>query len=143
MSMQPEGRYSGSVVRLLPDVHHEKNHNIFRSGTADYWFSGCRSDLWVEFKYLVKGKIPTTFVKIHCSPLQLQWLAQRHEEGRKVCVIVGCKEGGVIFKDRSWEEKISSIEFRLRLCTYRNIAKWIKEQTGEKSRVLSRTQESL
>lgn len=75
-----------------------KNHNAYIGGIPDAWYSGNRADLWIEYKYL-PVKAPRITVIPDLSELQLRWIIDRDIEGRDIWVIVGCKAGGVIYKD--------------------------------------------
>lgn len=111
MAAKPETTFTASVHKHLPPLSHlyrMKNNNQFNSGIADVWYSGKR-DLWVEYKFTVLPKRDTTVIDLvggknpPISALQQSWLRDRHDEGRNVWVIVGCKEGGVIYQHRDWE----------------------------------------
>lgn len=109
----PENTFIGSVHRHLPvGLYHMKNHNQYNSGIADVWYSGDAADLWVEYKFIVAPKRPDTLITINLSELQKNWLRSRHDEGRSVGVIVGCREGGAYFKGTSWDSKITADYFR-------------------------------
>lgn len=130
MASKPETTFTSSVHRHLPkDLHHEKMCNPYRGGTADCWYSGLK-DLWVEYKFEVLPKRDTTLVPIDLSELQIEWLGSRYCEGRDVVVIVGCKEGGVIFTNLQWNFPLTKKDFQMRLMTRQQIAKWIVERTG-------------
>lgn len=105
MSKGPETRYYTAVHKLLPrSLHKEKMHNPYRGGTADCWYSGSKDDLWVEYKFISKvpKKAPLSVVK-ELSPLQIQWLNDRHKEGRNVVVILGTPLGAWIYENGTWE----------------------------------------
>ena len=131
MSAKPETTFYTSVHRHLPskDVPYRlKTFNPYVGGPADHWYSGQQADLWVEWKFiklpvrdstlidLVSGKNPPL------SKLQQDWLRSRHEEGRNVWVVVGCKEGGVIYTHRKWEVPIPTGSFRTLLLSRAAIA---------------------
>lgn len=127
-SSGPENRFLNSIHRLLPRVHKEKMHNMFRGGTADVWYSGAEGDLWVEYKYIhsVPGKVLPNL-----SSLQQAWLNSRHAEGRRVLVIVGHPGGGVILSNREWMEHIPKEVFLERTKSKKEIAAAILSITGE------------
>jgi len=108
-----------------------KNHNEYIGGIADVWYSGKRFDIWVEYKFI--KKLPPiidlmNLKKEYClSALQQAWLRDRHDEGRDVFVILGCREGGVIFVKRNWEMKHSRDKVRVQLRL--DVARWIYELT--------------
>lgn len=117
MAAKPESTFIAAVHRHLPplaELYRMKNNNPYISGIADCWYSGQR-DLWVEYKFIVVPKRPDTVISIDLSALQRDWLSSRHIEGRNVWVVVGCKEGGVVFEDTTWEQPITAAKFRGRL----------------------------
>lgn len=133
MSKGPENTFIGSVHRHLPaELYRMKNHNEYNGGIADCWYSGQQCDLWVEYKFLEVPKRP--FTEIHlCDPkkpyglstLQQEWLTGRFEEGRNVAVIVGCKDGGVIYPRLEWGGFNNAQTFQRNLVTRKEIAEWI------------------
>lgn len=128
MATKPENTFRASVHKYLPSkLHHEKMNNPYSSGTADDWFSGNRADLWVEYKFL--SKIPKVIYLTNpdvkqpmLSKLQEMWLRGRYEEGRNVCVIIGCPDGGMVVKHLAWEQPITCTEFREHLISRKDIA---------------------
>jgi hypothetical protein len=126
---KPETTFTASVHKHLPpgrrDPYWIKNNNLYTAGQFDIWYSGMARDLWVEYKFIVLPKRGETLIKPELSELQLDWGKKRHEEGRNLVVIVGCKEGGVIFKHRDWERQLYRTEFESRLCSRKEIAEWI------------------
>lgn len=108
-------------------------NNPYNSGAADVWYSGRRADLWVEYKFLRDGKIPLragidlVTKQRYLSALQLDWLEGRHTEGRNVWVIIGCKEGGVIWPADELRQIISVDEFRDNLLDRKTLAVRIKD----------------
>lgn len=135
---KPETTFTESVHRHLPsssELWREKMSNPYRSGGADYWYSDAQ-DLWVEWKFIQLPKRDDTIINLvtgsatgktpaTVKPLQQAWLHNRHVEGRNVWVIVGCKEGGVVFKDLGWEQPLSTKQFKARMLTRPEIAKAI------------------
>ena len=130
MAAKPETNYIGRVHKALSDVYHEKNHNTYRGGTADCWYSGDAGDLWVEYKYVPKLPKRTEFLIPDLSALQARWLGNRLDEGRNVAVILGTPKGGVIFRDREWLVGVSLAKLPERLLSVKQVAEWIKSQTG-------------
>lgn len=131
MSSQPETRYYRAVHALLPKaLHREKMANPYRGGTADVWYSGTLDDLWVEYKYL--NKVPQRapiWVNKMLSPLQLDWLGRRHDEGRNVVVILGTPIGGFVFQRRDWEQSLSVEELHQNGLTKQQVADYIWRRT--------------
>lgn len=132
MAVKPETSFTQSILRHLPPkplLHREKMNNPYSSGTPDLWFSGIRSDLWIEMKYLPRNPqrgvvAPTKLL----SELQAEWLRRRHAEGRNVAVIVGCPAGGVILHGNAWEHDLPAREFMSRVLSRRDVAAWIIAQ---------------
>jgi hypothetical protein len=55
VSSKPETTFIQSIHRHLPkEVYREKMANPYRGGTPDVWYSGYKSDLWVEYKFIPK-----------------------------------------------------------------------------------------
>ena len=140
MARKAETTFIGSVHKHLPmGVYREKMNNPYRSGTADVWYSG-KKDLWVEYKVLptLPKRLETNIV-LGLSENQKIWLRHRHEEGRNVAVICGCKAGGVVFQGVSWDRPISNPEFTSRIRTRLELAAWLLTQTGEVHHVTTQT----
>lgn len=130
MSSKPETTFISSIHKHIPrEIHREKMSNPYRGGTADVWYSGTK-DLWIEYKFEVLPKRSTTLIPIDTSALQNEWLEGRYAEGRDVFVIVGCREGGVIFMDRSWLSPITKEKFMNQLMSRSRIADWIISRVG-------------
>jgi hypothetical protein len=134
----PENTFIASVNRHLPpkdEFHREKMANPYTSGTADYWYSS-RLDMWVEYKFLQLPKRDDTIVSLvggkkpMLAVLQQEWLKRRHREGREVYVIVGCAEGGVIFKYPEWGIPHSANFYRTNMRTRKEIAQFILARIG-------------
>jgi hypothetical protein len=58
----------------------------------------------------------------------MQWLGNRHAEGRKVAVIIGCKTGGVILRDHAWKDEIPAHQFKALIRSHGDLAEWITEE---------------
>lgn len=128
MSRGPENTFIGAVHRHLPhDLYHMKNHNQYNGGIADVWYSGAK-DLWVEYKFITPPKRGDTVIDLiggkapSISRLQQEWLGHRHDEGRQVGVIVGCKEGGVWFPGISWACTYTALWFNSQLLDRKALA---------------------
>lgn len=119
----PENTFIGAVHRHLPaELYRMKNHNQFNAGIPDVWYSGPAGDLWLEYKFIVIPKRDTTIIKVELSDLQKNWIRLRAAEGRRVGVVVGCKEGGVWFPGKDWEADTTAGEFRGLLMTRQQVA---------------------
>jgi hypothetical protein len=118
MSQGPENRFRNSLHRKLPEgLHHEKMNNPFRGGTFDDWYSGNKADIWVEYKWGANK----------LSPLQEKWGRERHAEGRRVFVIIGNTEGGVLYMTpATWEARVGGTQM-----TKAEIVAWLVGQTME------------
>ena len=133
MAVKPETTFTNAVHAHLPPgrkaPYWMKNHNEYTSGVFDCWYSGVEGDLWVEYKFIKLPARPSTLIVPSLSDLQLEWGKDRYEEGRNVVVIVGCKEGGVVFANRGWEGGILQSDFKKLLRTRKQLAEWIIGQT--------------
>lgn len=134
----PETNFYNSVHRHLPPVselYRMKTNNPYVSGPADFWFSGSGRDLWVEYKFIALPKRDTTIIDLTAhsaktqpdlSVLQQDWLNGRYDEGRNVWVIVGCKEGGVVLKDKTWMDSWTTARFKTELRTRQDLAQTLR-----------------
>lgn len=132
MSSKPETNFYTAIHKLLPkNLHREKMHNPYRGGTADVWYSGNADDLWVEYKYIAKPpKLAPIHVSKDLSPLQLQWLRQRHKEGRNVIVILGTPLGAWIYTGLDWETlHVTSEQIRDAGYSKQEVADYIRRRT--------------
>ncbi len=132
VAAKPETTFIASVHNHLPpgrkDPYWMKNNNEYTSGIWDCWYSGTKRDMWVEYKFLDRIPVKEAFVPA-LSALQVHWGNERRKEGRNMAVIVGCKEGGVIFEKGDWENPITNAAFKIRIRSRAEIAAWIMEQT--------------
>lgn len=127
----PENTFIASVHRHLPvELYRMKNHNQYNGGIPDVWYSGKRSDLWVEYKFVALPKRDETIIAPDLSALQRDWLRGRHIEGRQVGVIVGCAQGGVWFPGLSWEVSPTRRDFLAQLQTRPSLAATITAVTS-------------
>lgn len=95
------------------------------------WYSGSHKDMWIEYKYITNVPVKSS-IKLQLSELQKLWLRDRHAEGRNVAVICGCKQGGVVFTDRDWENPTEPSVFTSRILTRKDVAQWIFDQISER-----------
>ncbi len=131
MAQQPENVFIDAVHRHLPTgLYRMKNHNAYNGGIPDCWYSGKVADLWVEYKFVALPARGDTLVKITLAELQKEWLRSRHKEGRQVAVIVGCKEGGVLFSGHSWDYDYRAEDFKKLMVTRQKLAEEIMEHVG-------------
>jgi hypothetical protein len=137
MSRKPESQFINSVHNHLPpptQLHREKMHNMYRSGTFDCWYSGSLDDLWGEFKYEPSFPIQDRFILPKLSPNQIRWGAERYKEGRNLVVIVGYPQGGVIYySPDEWEVKgLDITQLTDRLMSRKELANYICFRTTGK-----------
>lgn len=113
----------------LKDVYHEKMYNPYRSGTADVWYSGAMGDVWIEYKFI--PKIPKSLEIVPAlTDRQLKWLNDRYAEGRNIAVILGCPDGGVFLRNRTWGSPMTSEEMKARVMSRKDLAGLIRGITG-------------
>ena len=88
-----ESQFTQAINRAVREhgVYCWKISDRYRAGVPDCWYSGPGGDIWIEYKYLKRQ--PRRWYTPGLSQLQLQWLNERHEEGRRVAVVVGCPDG--------------------------------------------------
>lgn len=133
MSAKQETTFIGGVHKKLPpgrvNPYWMKNSNTYTAGIWDVWYSGSAADLWVEYKFIEVPKRGDTLILPNLSELQLKWGRDRAREGRNVAVIVGCKEGGVIFENQEWESEMSASAFKVMIRSREELAKWIMAYT--------------
>lgn len=130
MASKPESVFIRGVNKYLTTTYFEKTNNPFRGGIADMWYSGTKSDLWVEYKY--EPSLPRTRTYLpKLSPLQVMWLGNRYDEGREVAVILGIPEGGVIFTELGWLKPHTRSELLARAVSRQELAKWIHFRVGD------------
>lgn len=137
---KPETTFYTSVHRHLPsidDLYRVKMSNDYVAGIPDVWYSGKKADLWVEWKFIKVPVRDDTVIdlcggkKPPLSALQQDWLRCRYEEGRNVCVIVGCEAGGVVMiSPFEWETPIQAVQFRRALWSRKEIAAWIQRKVS-------------
>lgn len=128
MSRKPETGFIAGVHAHLPAaVHREKMANPYRGGTADMYYDGPRSDMWIEYKFIIIPKRADTVIDIPgmLSALQTEWLRARHNNGRCISVVIGARDGGVILTDLNWEKPTTVAGFRKDIKTRKQIAEWI------------------
>jgi hypothetical protein len=130
--MGKEASYIRAVNKHLPkEVYTEGMANPYRGGTPDRYYEGPHDDLWVEYKFyealppVIDLLHQTAKTKPKLSKLQQDWLVRAHCNNRKVAVIVGCPEGGLILPGISWGKPIKRETFRLGMQTKPAIAEWI------------------
>lgn len=124
---KPETSFTSGVHRYVTDCHFEKMNNPYRGGTFDCWYSGRVRDLWVEYKFIVLPKRASTLIVPGLSALQREWGRSRYEEGRDVWVVVGCKEGAVVFTTPDlWEGGVLASSFRAKLIDRKTYARSIE-----------------
>jgi hypothetical protein len=127
--MKPENQFIVGVHKYLPaSTYHMKNNNEYVSGVPDCWYSDTH-DLWIEYKFILLPKRDNTVIVPGLSALQLDWLTRREAQGRKVAVVVGCKEGGVYLRRHQWQE-LTTGEFKQQLVPRKQLAARIYEEVN-------------
>lgn len=112
MSKKPESLFRKKVTdRLNPKVRRWGINDNFAAGIPDHRYRGCINSLWAEYKYYVRlprvlNLCNTEVKKPALSRLQQIWLRSEHALGTNVCVVVGCPEGVILFRDFAWEKAI-------------------------------------
>lgn len=127
MAAKPENSFIGRIHKKLPlSVYHMKNNNAYTAGVPDVWYSGDGGDLWVEYKYVdpLPVSVPVRPMKL-LSALQAEWLAKRYDQGRNVAVIIGCKTGGIVLRDKKWVDEIPVALFRSLIQSHAQLAEWV------------------
>jgi len=126
----PEARYILKVHRkLLDGVYKQSMTGIMgNNGTPDRYYEGCTSVLWIEYK-AVDTNIPKIIDLIEgkpkrLTPLQNQWLTRADFNDVPVAVVLGSKNGSVIFTGGSWTDEYESND--LKLYTPGDIAEFIE-----------------
>lgn len=130
MSKKPETQFIKSVhdhmVQEFP--YHMKNNNDYIGGIADVWYSGKITDMWVEYKYVTH--IPKSDnIRLDLSELQKTWLEGRFYENRNVYVILGTKDGGILFRDMEWTKHFTQAQLLSRVVSRKTLAEWIATAT--------------
>lgn len=129
MSAKPENTFIRSVHKFLQSTYFEKTNNPWRSGTPDVWYSGNRGDLWVEYKFI--PRIPRSQnILPDLTPRQRRWLNSRLDEGRNVAVVLGTPSGGVIYRNKTWSDPMTTEQIEAALVPRDEIARWIFNEVG-------------
>lgn len=114
--------------KAAPAIYIWKINDPYQGGVADAYYSG-HTDMWIEYKYIKSlPKRDSTVIVPGLSQLQKDWLRARHQEGRKVCVIVGSPDGSLILPGVSWEELISSADFKSSMVDKNSVVAYIRGQ---------------
>lgn len=133
MARKPENTFISSVHNHLdPRVYREKMANPYRGGTPDVWYSGDKTDLWVEFKFVILPKRADTVIDVDLSPLQWEWITRRFREGRNVAVIIGCREGAFVWNADPKDLRqltLTRTTFLTGLLSRAKCAEWIASRT--------------
>jgi hypothetical protein len=132
---KPENAFIASVHRYLPSgIYRMKNHNQYNGGIPDVWYSGSKSDLWIEYKFVNLPKRNETIIDLTSgnnpilSALQQEWLTSRYAEGRNVAVVVGSKLGGVWLPNLEWGCKLTTYAFCNSILSRIDLAKTIQKR---------------
>lgn len=129
MAVKPENRFIHGVHKHLSEtLYRVKLNTPYTGGIPDCYYSGDKSELWIEYKYIATLPVRTP-TKPDLSGLQKHWLRGRHAEGRNVAVIVGHERDGIILRVDRMEDDITAAGFWEHMMSQRDIAKWIMAQT--------------
>ena len=120
-----ESDFITAVNKLLPQaIYRWKIHDSFTSGIPDAYYSGTKSDLWVEYKLL--RTTPNKHTP-KLTELQKNWLKAQYERGRNVIVIIGFKGGkGFIAEDLTWEKQLNITDLKSK----QELANWIEKKVS-------------
>lgn len=131
MSRKPENQFVSGVHRYLPpeaNLPRWKMCNPYVAGIWDWYYVGDRRDLWIEYKYHEIPKRQATVVLPEVSELQQAFGRTLYSRNKNIAVVVGCKEGAVVYRDMAWEKPLAASEFRKRVITRQELAAWIRAQ---------------
>jgi hypothetical protein len=115
--------------KLVPRVYALKLNVRYVAGIPDCWLSGKETDLWLELKYLKKVPPIVDPTKL-LSTLQKAWLMSRHQEGRRVGVLIGSPDGHVYYPGLSWESSVSRGSFISQTMTTTEVANLLVDMLG-------------
>jgi hypothetical protein len=110
-----EHTYIRSIHRLLhiraPEIYVWKINDNYQGGVADAYYSSKR-DMWIEYKYMkALPKRPNTPLDLGLSALQQDWLADRHNQGRRIAVIIGSPNCNIVLPALEWRRTITCADF--------------------------------
>lgn len=111
--------------KLTPDVYALKLNLPYTAGVPDCWYSGAKSDMWIEYKFL--KQLPRTIdPRKLLSPLQAKWITDRAAENRKVAVVIGSSDGHIILPGLTWMTPLSRHAFHSQAVATRDVSTWIQ-----------------
>lgn len=115
-----ESQFISAVNKLLPPtVYKWKIHDTYTGGIPDTYYSGDKTDLWVEYKLL--RNVPKKHTP-NLSPLQIKWLREQYNRGRNVAVVIGVQGGKcLLLQDLQWEGQVDVTN----LISKKDLASWI------------------
>lgn len=127
MSTKPESNFIAGVHKhLVKQVYSEKMYNPLRGGTPDVYYEAGRH-LWIEYKFIELPKRGETLITPALSELQKQWLRRSHLATGRARVVVGCKEGGVVYNSpEEWEAGLMTKSFKCLLIRRDELARQIE-----------------
>lgn len=121
-----ESTWTAAVNKLVDkEVYVLKVSLRFTAGVPDCFYEGASDECWAEYKYLssVPRELDLTGGKDPIiTRLQQTWLTRRHNNGKRVMVVVGSPDGGVLFPALDWQRIITREEFLERALTKKEIA---------------------
>lgn len=81
------------------------------SGTPDYYYEGFNWYIWIEYKYI--DNLPAVIAltdrakKYSLSALQNRWLDRAYKNRTRAAVVLGSKQGAIIFYNGAWNTPIT------------------------------------
>ena len=122
--MAHESARISQVHKYVPkEVLSWKINDQWHRGVPDAYYSGNKTDLWVEYKQI--AQLPKRVPLIpKLSSLQYQWLREQKERGRNTWVIVFSDQKHIILKEPNfWLEGVDpNIINAYAFSNYRSIA---------------------
>lgn len=117
--------------KLSEEIYRWKINDNFQGGVADTYYSGNGGDLWIEYKYLKQlPKRLSTIIKTSLSPQQEMWLTCRHNEGRRVALVIGSPNGILLLTSPTeWQKSVNCGEFIRRAIDKDQLVSYIQETT--------------
>lgn len=128
----PETNFTNRIRAALKgtNVYSMKLQAGYIAGVPDMWFSGSKSDLWVEMKWDARSAASKKPFEPGLSVLQKQWLNDRLAQGRNVAVITGTPHGALIQVHGTWNSPVATTAFTAALLPVKQVAEWIIKQVS-------------
>ena len=134
----PEALFIRSVNKLLPsDIYSEGIANPYRGGTPDRYYEGCRSHIWIEYKYA--RAVPASWrISDHVTSLQKRWITRAQRNNIPVAVIAGFNKGGLVFVGEKifWDTSLHRADIQKLSISKQDIAAFIIVHCGSEKNKL-------